>query len=90
MTLTIAQTLSLTPGIDGNGMSWTTASGASFLCLLESRTVDTEQDWTAGSTKYVFEDDSSIVTAGPAWDLGIDDADCHCWAGAGHVDGCEA
>jgi hypothetical protein len=40
-----------------------------------------------GRTQYVFADESSIVVAGAAWDIGLSPR-CYCWEGAGHCDGC--
>ena len=71
----------------GDGLRWETYNG---LTLLEVITVcRTLRDAQADTTRWFFGDGSSIVTNDSGWDLGIDDSVCHCWAGCGHIDGCE-
>lgn len=86
--LTIAQQISSL--VDNDGQRWQTDDGRELEGILQYRAVDIEHRnrGVAGEPiRYVFEDGSSIVVAGPAWDLGLS-PHCYCWEGAGHDDAC--
>jgi hypothetical protein len=53
---------------------------------------EAQAKWTSirdKGTRYDFDDGSSIVVVGDAWDIGFDGTDCLCWQGAGHHDECQ-
>lgn len=71
---------------DGDGQKFTAETGEDLFDVLEKYSTSKDQDWDNGRTAFIFSDDSSIVVAGPAWDLGLS-PDCFCWAGVGHTCG---
>lgn len=80
---TTAQTIAARFG--GDGQCWEDGSGRhiSDVCGDETRS---ERHDGHEMDRFVFEDGSAITLAGGAWDFGY--ADCWCWRGAGHTDGC--
>lgn len=71
-----------------DGQRFISDDGTDIADLLINKSVDNfHRPWTE-AIRYEFADGSSIVIAGAAWDLGLDDRECTCWAGVGHTDEC--
>jgi hypothetical protein len=80
MTKTIAENISNLCHDDG--LCFTSTQGAQLADVLERHATHTYEENLL--TKYVFEDDSSIVVGDGGWDLGCSpDPRCFCWDGVG-------
>lgn len=84
---TVAQQIA--DDFDNDGMRFTSDAGEFLFDVLESRCSDKDRNWEREATRFNFDDGSSIVVSGLAWDLGTDRG-CHCWEGAGHTAECDA
>ena len=74
--MTIAQ--SIAAKFDNDGTVWETES-ADLYTECESHCHHPDQCWESESTRYTFDDGSSITMSGPAWDFGR--PDCFHFAG---------
>ena len=78
-----AQSIAVLFGEDGQ--SFDSKIGNIFdVCNKMSTKVD--QSWKSESTKYTFDDNSSIVISGDCWDTGH--KECFCMSENGHTEDC--
>jgi hypothetical protein len=90
--MTTAETVAAKLDDDGSRF-WTgsrAGDGAHLDELAKNRAGRREQREERSSDEYrwIFPDGSVVTVCGAAWDLGY--ADCWCWDGSGHDEGCEA
>ena len=61
--------------------------GRSISVACAEECVDRDEEGT--SSRYEFQDESTIIVSSGGWDLGFTGLDCFCWEGAGHHSDCE-
>lgn len=86
--MTTAQTIANL--LNNDGQQFETSDGTPVDTLCDAHCPNPEQDWERGATRWNFDDGSSIIIAGEAWDFGIADSECCCFDGAGHSEQCSA
>ena len=89
MTNTKSQAQRIADLFDNDGQNFMGADGSDLTELVIDKSCgNIHRPWTE-AIRYEFTDGSSIVIAGAAWDLGLDNRECTCWAGVGHSDECD-
>lgn len=72
-----------------DGQVFTNAAGEELddVCEAEGGRLEYRDGYRTGDVmRYAFNDESAILIAGDAWDLGY--PGCYCWQGEGHTDEC--